>query len=160
MTHPRMNHEGHEERQSHEGHEEARGRREALAAHVVNMGLRIHKALGPGLMESAYEQCLAHALDRSGVDVARQVALPIMYDGITIDGGYRIDMLIGGEIIIEVKAVDVVTSLHQAQLLTYLKLSGCRIGFLMNFNVELFKQGVKRLGLSQIRIGSRMVECT
>ena len=118
---------------------------ERLARMVVDAGLKVHKALGPGLLESAYEHCLAHELQSRGLSVTRQVPLPIVYDGIKIDAGYRIDILLEEAIILELKAVDLLTPLHRAQTLTYLKLSGLRLGFLINFNVELFKNGVKRI---------------
>jgi GxxExxY protein len=114
---------------------------------VVDAGLKVHQALGPGLLESAYEQCLLHELRTRGIAVQRQVLLPIIYDGAQIDAGYRIDLLVNDAIIVEVKAVDALTPVHQAQLLTCLKLSGCRIGLLMNFHVVLFKHGLKRLVL-------------
>lgn len=103
--------------------------------------------LGPGLLESAYEHCLAHELHIRGLAVARQVSLPITYDGLKLDAGYRLDLVVEGSIIVEVKAVEALTRLHEAQVLTYLKLSAHRLGFLMNFNVPLFKQGLRRLVL-------------
>ncbi|HZU50839.1 MAG TPA: GxxExxY protein [Sphingomicrobium sp.] len=120
---------------------------EAIARSAVDAGLKVHTALGPGLLESAYEHCLAYELGQRGVEVRQQVALPIVYDGVKLDAGYRIDLLLVGAIVIEVKSVDALAPIHQAQLLTYLKLSGCRLGFLMNFNVPLFKQGLKRMVL-------------
>ena len=118
---------------------------ERWARVVIDAGLKVHKALGPGLLESAYEHCLAHELQARGLTVARQVPLPIVYDGVKIDAGYRIDILVQEAIILELKAVELLTPLHRAQALTYLKLSGLRLGFLINFNVELFKNGVKRI---------------
>ena len=118
-----------------------------LARTIVDAGLKVHRALGPGLLESAYEHCLAHELQTRGVSLRRQVALPIVYQEATLDAGYRLDLVVEDLIIIEIKAVDTLTRLHEAQILTYLKLSGLRLGFLMNFNVELFKLGVKRLVL-------------
>jgi len=135
----------HEERQDHEGREGIPFQLETLARAVVDSGLSVHRALGPGLLESSYEQCLAHELGLRGVAVRRQVALPMRYKGLTLDAGYRIDMIVEDGIVIEVKAVEALTRLHQAQILTYLKLSGLRLGFLMTFNVELFRDGVRRL---------------
>jgi len=112
---------------------------------AVDAGLKVHKALGPGLMESAYEHCLVHELQARGLSVKRQVPLPIVYDGMKLDAGYRLDLLIEESLIIELKAVDMLTRLHKAQALTYLKLSGLRLCLLMNFNVELFKDGLKRI---------------
>ncbi|HVY34960.1 MAG TPA: GxxExxY protein [Caulobacteraceae bacterium] len=131
--------------QAHEDHEGAS--RESLARCVIEAGLEVHRALGPGLMESAYEHCLAFELAERNVRFRRQVALPIMYKGVTLDAGYRLDLIAEDAIIIEIKAIDALSRVHEAQLLTYLKLSGCRIGFLMNFNAALFKQGLKRLVL-------------
>jgi GxxExxY protein len=120
---------------------------EAVAETVVDCGLRVHRVLGPGLLESAYETCLAFEIGRCGLDVRRQVVLPIEYDGTTLDAGYRIDLLVEDAVLVEIKSVEALQPIHQAQLLTYLKLSGIRLGFLMNFNVVLFKQGLKRLVL-------------
>ena len=118
---------------------------EAVARSAVDAGFKVHATLGPGLLESAYEYCLAYELEQRGVGVRRQVALPIVYETVKLDAGYRIDLLLAGAIVIEVKSVEALAPIHQAQLLTYLKLSGCRLGFLMNFNVPLFKQGLKRM---------------
>jgi GxxExxY protein len=120
---------------------------EVLAKNVVDAGFRVHAALGPGLLESAFEHCLAYELVSRGCPARRQVALPVVYAGVKLDAGYRIDLLVGEAIIIEVKSVEALAPIHQAQLLTYLKLSGRRLGFLMNFNVPLFKQGLKRMVL-------------
>jgi GxxExxY protein len=136
-----LNHEG------HKGHEGVPVETERLGNAVIEAALRVHKLLGPGLLESAYEHCLAHELGLRGVPLRRQAALPIVYDGVKLDAGYRLDLLVGDAVIVEVKSVDVRTPLHQAQLLTYLKLSGCRLGLLLNFNAPLLKQGMKRLVL-------------
>ena len=101
--------------------------------------------LGPGLLESVYEQCVAYELQSRAVSVRRQASMPVIYEGVKIDGGYRIDILVEDLIVIEIKAVDALARIHEAQILTYLRLSGCRLGILMNFNVSLFKQGVRRL---------------
>jgi len=135
---------------NHEEHEEGEGFTkdvEVVASVVVDAGLKVHRALGAGLMESAYEQCLAHELGSRGLDVRAQVVLPLMYEGKQIASGYRIDLLVEGSVIVEVKSVDALSRVHEAQILTYLKLSGCRVGFLMNFNVALFKQGLRRFVL-------------
>jgi GxxExxY protein len=118
---------------------------ERLASVVVDAGLKVHKALGPGLLESVYEQCLAHELILRGVPPRRQVTLPIIYEGHEIEAALRIDLMVGDAIVVEVKSIDSILPIHRSQLLTYLKLSGCRLGFLMNFNVSLFKSGVERL---------------
>ncbi len=120
---------------------------ERIATMIVDAGLAVHRALGPGLLESAYEHCLAYELGQRGAKVRRQVALPIRYGGTTLDAGYRLDLVVDDAIIIEIKSVEALTRLHEAQLLTYLKLSSLRLGFLMNFNAALFKQGLKRLVL-------------
>jgi GxxExxY protein len=133
--------------EAHEAHEGPTKDLEAIARTLVDAGLKVHRALGPGLLESAYEHCLVHELHGRGLALQRQVVLPIVYDGAMIDAGYRLDLLVENAIVVEVKSVDALTRVHDAQILTYLKLSGRRIGFLMNFNVPLFKQGLKRFVL-------------
>jgi len=118
---------------------------EAIGRDVVDCGLKVHRALGPGLLESAYEACLAHEIAKRSHLVRRQIALPIVYDGMHLDAGYRIDLLINDSVLVEVKAIDMLLPIHQAQLMTYLKLSGHRLGFLMNFNVAMFKNGLRRI---------------
>lgn len=120
---------------------------EAIARSAVDAGMKVHATLGPGLLESAYEHCLARELQNRRIDVLRQVVLPIEYSGAKLDAGYRIDLWIGRTVIVEVKSIDCLAAIHQAQLLTYLRLSNCRLGLLMNFNVPLFKDGIKRLVL-------------
>lgn len=120
---------------------------EAAACILVDAGIKVHSAMGPGLLESAYEHCLAHELQQRGLDVRRQVVLPVQYGGTRLDAGYRIDLWIGRAVIVEVKSIDILAAIHQAQPLTYLRLSNCRLGFLMNFNVRRFKDGIKRLVL-------------
>lgn len=102
-------------------------------------------ALGPGLLESTYEACLAHELKKRRLSIATQVGLPVVYDGQELDIGYRIDILIAGSLILEVKAVEGIAPVHKAQLLSYLKLSGCRLGLLFNFNVVRMKDGIVRM---------------
>jgi GxxExxY protein len=116
-----------------------------LAAVVVDAGLAVHRGLGPGLLESAYEHCLAHEFDLRGVAFERQVALPVIYKQTRLEAAYRLDLLVENAIIIEIKSADALAPVHRSQLLTYLRLSGCRLGFLMNFNAVLFKQGIQRL---------------
>lgn len=106
---------------------------------------KIHKALGPGLLESAYEVCLAHELQKMGLKVRTQVSLPVFYDGIKLDAGYRIDLLVEEMIIVELKAVDELSPIHLAQVLTYLKLSERKLGLLVNFNVKLLRNGIRRV---------------
>jgi GxxExxY protein len=136
-----LEHEEHEGRQGHEG---VSDELERLARIIVDAGLRVHRTLGPGLLESVYERCVAHDLERRGIAVRRQVGLPVVYEGITLDAGYRLDLLIEEAVILEVKAVETLTRLHEAQVLTYMRLSSKRMAFLMNFNVTLFKHGLKR----------------
>jgi GxxExxY protein len=133
----------HQAHQEHQGHQEI----DAYARIIVDAGLTVHRALGPGLLESVYEHCLAYELHARGISCQRQVALPVSYRDARLDVGYRLDLVVEDAIVIEIKAVEALTRLHEAQLLTYLKLSGRRLGFLMNFNVVLFRQGVRRLAL-------------
>ncbi len=128
-------------------HDEAMAEQDRLARIIVDAGLRVHGALGPGLPQSAYEHALARELGVRGLSVAQQVPLAIMYQGTELDTGYRLDLVVGDDAIIEVKAVERLLPVHDAQLRTYLHLSGRRIGFLMNFHVIQFEQGLKRLSL-------------
>jgi len=116
-----------------------------VAATIVDAAFTVHKALGPGLVESAYEQCLASELAKRGVTFQRQVGLPIVYEGQLIEGAYRMDLLVEERVVVEVKAREATLQLHRAQLLTYLKLSGHQLGLLINFNVPLIKHGITRL---------------
>ena len=116
-----------------------------LAKIVFESGLKIHKLLGPGLLESAYEACLFHELLKQKIHVEKQVALPLVYEDIKLEAGYRIDMKIENKLIVEIKSVEALNDLHMAQILTYLKLSNCKLGLLINFNTVLFKDGVKRV---------------
>lgn len=117
---------------------------DAVARQIVDAGLKVHRALGPGLLESVYEACLVHELVLRGLTVRRQVPQPLEYEGLRLDAGYRLDLLVEDLVIVEVKAVEALSRLHEAQLITYLKLSGLRVGLLINFNVVLFKDGVRR----------------
>jgi GxxExxY protein len=118
---------------------------EAIATDIVDAAIKVHQALGPGLLESAYQQCLAHELRKRGRGVASEVVVPIEYDGEKIDAGYRLDLLVNDTIIIENKTVDMLMPIHEAQLLTYLKLKKCKLGFLLNWNVKLMKNGIRRI---------------
>ena len=118
---------------------------EVVATDIVDAAIKVHRALGPGLLESAYQYCLAHELRKRGRKVVTELVLPIVYDGQCLDAGYRLDMLIDDCIIIENKAIEELLPIHDAQLLTYLRLRDCRIGFLLNWNVKLMKNGIKRL---------------
>ncbi len=118
---------------------------EAVATALVDSGLKVHRTLGPGLLESIYEECLIRELQIRGIETQRQVSVPIIYEGRALTTNYRLDMVVANAIIVEIKAVETLTNLHEAQLLTYLKLSNFKIGFLINFNVKLFKNGIRRL---------------
>ena len=112
---------------------------------VIGGAIEVHRELGPGLLESSYETCLVYELLNRGLEVQRQVELPVIYKNQRVECGYRIDILINGQIILEIKAVTRLEPIHQAQLLTYLRLSGCQLGLLINFNVCVLKDGIKRL---------------
>jgi len=118
---------------------------EEIAKQLVDSIFKVHRQLGPGLLESSYQVCLAHELRSRGMGVRCEVALPVRYGGIEIEAGYRIDMLVEDCIIVENKAVQTVPAVFEAQLLTYLKLSGHKLGFLVNWNVPLIKDGIKRM---------------
>jgi GxxExxY protein len=121
-----------------------------IAKIIVDSVFRVHTELGPGLLESVYEVCLAHELRKRGLTVERQVALPVIYDGTRIDAGLRLDLIVSETVIVEVKAVEAVLPVHKAQVLTYLKLSGHSLGLLINFNVPLIKDGIRRIILSPL----------
>lgn len=114
---------------------------------VVDCAFKIHKALGPGLLESAYEKCLQYELINRGLKVETQKSVPIKYEDIVIDNGFKLDLLVEGELIVELKSVESLTQVHTAQILTYLKLSGIKTGLLINFNMPLIKDGIKRYSL-------------
>jgi GxxExxY protein len=118
---------------------------EQIATQLVDAMLAVHRELGPGLLESTYQACLAHELRLRGIEVRCEVELPVHYRGLRIDVGYRIDMLVADCIPVENKSVQALAPIHEAQLLTYLRLSGRRLGFLVNWNVPLIKDGIKRM---------------
>ncbi len=130
---------------THKEHEPLPDSTEAVGRATIGAAIAVHRALGPGLLESVYEVCLAHELERRGNTVFRQMALPVVYDAVKLEAGYRVDLMVDGVVVVEVKAVDALAPIHEAQLLTYLRLSGRRLGFLINFNVVLLKQGIKRM---------------
>ena len=113
-----------------------------LSKVVFDCALKVHQALGPGLLESAYEECLFHELKKNGLDVQKQKALPLVYEEVKLDVGYRIDIIVENKLIIEVKSVETLNDVHFAQLLTYLKLTNCKLGLLINFNVLLINKYV------------------
>ena len=122
-----------------------------IAKVVFDAALTVHKSLGPGLLEKAYESCLYYELTKRGVKVERQKPQPVIYDEqIMEDVGYRLDLLVEGKFIVEIKSVETLNDVHKAQLLTYLRLSECKLGYLINFNVSLLKNGVKRMIQGQL----------
>jgi len=116
-----------------------------ITQEVIASAITVHRALGPGLLESTYEGCLAYELVDRGLAVERQKGLPVVYRGVKLDCGYHIDLLVEGLVVLELKAVEKLDPVHEAQLLSYLKLSGCRVGLLINFNVKMLKQGIRRM---------------
>jgi GxxExxY protein len=117
----------------------------AITERIIAAAIAVHRALGPGLLESAYEACLAFELAKRGLEIERQKGLPITYRGVNVDCGYRIDLLVEGAVVVELKAVERLEPIHEAQLLSYLKLSGCKVGLLINFNVKVLKDGLRRM---------------
>lgn len=116
-----------------------------LSRQVVDAVFQVHQNLGPGLLESVYEACLCHELGKRDIAFQRQVTLPVVYDGIEIEAGLRLDLWIDKKLIVELKAVEALNEIHQAQLMTYMKLTGTRLGLLVNFNVPAIRQGIKRI---------------
>jgi GxxExxY protein len=111
---------------------------------VIGAAISVHKELGPGLLESAYEACLVYELAERKLKIERQKGLPVVYRGVHLDCGYRIDLLVENQVVVEIKAVERLEPIHEAQLLSYLKLSGCEVGLLINFNVKVLKAGIRR----------------
>ena len=118
---------------------------EEIGRNIVHCSIKMHKALGPGLLESVYQQCLAYELEKVGLTVACEVPIPVKYEKVSIDLGFRIDMMVDKAVVIENKTVDSLLPIHQAQLLTYLKLTNLQLGFLLNWNVVVMKDGIKRM---------------
>ena len=138
----------------HEDHKDHKGSRgllddrvEFMGRELVDASIKVHRALGPGLLESAYEACLIHELTQRGIPVRSQVPIPIFYEGVKVEAGYRADLVLGDDIIVELKSVEKLLKIHEAQLLTYLKLANVRLGFLINFNSVPLKEGIKRMVL-------------
>jgi GxxExxY protein len=123
------------------------GRVNQLTEQVIGAAIEVHRTLGPGLLESAYEECLCRELTLREIPFDRQRSLPVMYKGLQLDCGYRVDVLVAGLVVIEIKAVECLQPIHDAQLLTYLRLGGWKVGLLINFNVEKLTQGISRLVL-------------
>jgi GxxExxY protein len=118
-----------------------------LSNRVIGCAIEVHRHLAPGLLESAYEKCLVHELSRNGIAFQVQLGLPVQYKDVRLDCGYRIDILVEHQLIVELKSVEEIKGIHEAQLLTYMKLAGMKIGLLMNFNVTKLKDGIKRFVL-------------
>jgi GxxExxY protein len=116
-----------------------------LTGSILHCAYKVHSALGPGLLESAYEECLFYELEKAGFTTSKQKPMPLVYEEKKLDLGYRIDLFVEDKVIIEVKSVEALNPVHMAQVMTYLKLSGCRIGFLINFNALSLKEGIKRI---------------
>ena len=116
-----------------------------LSSEIIGAAIEVHKHLGPGLLESAYEECLCHEFDLRGAEYERQKALPVIYKGKKLDCGYRLDTVVDHQIIVELKSVEKIEAIHKAQLLTYLKLSDVRLGLILNFNVTMMKEGIVRV---------------
>jgi GxxExxY protein len=125
--------------------DECKNRCDQLSNVIIGCAIEVHKQLGPGLLESAYEACLCHELTAKSIAVKRQELLPVNYKGEYIDAGYRIDILVDNHVIVELKTVDTIIPIYRAQLMTYLKLSNKWLGLLINFNVKLLKQGIERI---------------
>ena len=116
-----------------------------LSKVVLGYAIKIHKNLGPGLLESAYEECLFYELSKNGLYVEKQKPMPLIYEKVKLDVGYRVDLMVENKLILELKSVDSLNDVHLAQILTYLKLANCKLGLLINFNVKLLKDGIKRV---------------
>ena len=116
----------------------------SITHEIVGSAIDVHRHLGPGLLESAYRECLCHELRLRGIDFRRELSLPIEYKGIKLDCGYRLDVLVANLVVVELKAIQSMTAVHEAQLLTYLRLGGWRVGLLINFNVSVLKDGIRR----------------
>jgi GxxExxY protein len=116
-----------------------------IGTSIVECALKVHRALGPGLLEKVYEACLCYELQKAGLEVARQVCIPIIYDGVYLGENLRMDILVEGKVIVEAKSVEQVNSIWHAQILSQLKITGHRLGYLINFNVPLIKEGIKRI---------------
>jgi GxxExxY protein len=125
-------------------HREIEDQKDPRTSPIIGAAIEVHRHIGPGLLESAYEECLCHELHLRGLQFQRQVPLPVSYKGLLLDCGYRIDLIVEQEIIVELKAIDKILPVHEAQLLTYLKMSGKRVGLLINFNNPLLTQGIIR----------------
>jgi GxxExxY protein len=120
---------------------------EEITGQIIGAAVEVHRALGPGLLESAYEACLCHELNLRGLTFTRQVALPVAYKGVLLDCGYRIDLVVADAVVVELKCVEAIVPVHEAQLMTYLRLSGKKVGLLINFYTHVLKDGIVRRAL-------------
>ena len=120
---------------------------ERIVTEIVDAAFQVHKALGPGLLESVYQACMSREFSRRGIEVEREVSIPVVYDGLRLESGLKLDFLVAQEIVLELKAVDVMLPVHKAQVLSYMRLANKRIGLLINFHVPLIRDGIKRLVL-------------
>lgn len=118
-----------------------------LSTKIIGLAIKVHNTLGPGLLESSYKECLYYEIIKTGYFAEKEKSLPLVYEDVKLEAGYRIDILVENKLVIEIKALDALADVHTAQVLTYLKLSGNRLGLLLNFNVKLLKDGIKRLVL-------------
>lgn len=112
---------------------------------IIGVAINIHRSLGPGLLESSYEACMVYDLSEAGLKVEQQKSLPVAYRGVKLECGYRLDLMIENEVIVEIKSIEKLLPVHKVQLMSYLKLSGCKVGLLINFNVEILKEGIQRV---------------
>lgn len=116
-----------------------------ITSGIISCAIKVHKQLGPGLLESAYEACLAHEMAKAGIGYEQQKPMPVIYDDLRLDAGYRVDLFVENKVIVELKAVEMLNDVHLAQVMTYLRLANCRFGLLINFNVTLLKDGIRRV---------------
>ena len=126
-------------------HCEGERAKDEITGEIIGAAMKVHSVLGPGLLESAYEVCLIYELKKRGLHVADQVALPVVYEDVRLDAGYRMDLVVDETVVVEIKAVDEIAPIHKAQLLSYLKLSGLKVGLLLNFNVTHLRDGITRM---------------
>ena len=118
---------------------------EELVHRVIGLAIQVHRALGPGLLENVYKECLFHTLVNEGISVRKEIAIPVIYQGVKLECGFRADLVIEGKLIIEIKSVEALVDIHLAQVLTYLRIGGFKIGLLINFNTTILKNGIKRV---------------
>ena len=120
-------------------------RENEISAVIIGCAMKVHTALGPGLLESAYQACLAYELNKTGLNVGKQTPLPLVYENVKLECGYRVDLIVESKVIVEIKSVECLNPIHSVQLLTYLRLSNCKLGLLLNFNVFHLRDGIKRV---------------